>query len=98
MKFLRITAVNGTRKYIGDAHVITISTTADTQDAGTLYSAPKVVRGRINEVKYQEGGGGGGSGSITTTAVSEYTTGGILYEYGCFTVDGAFVTALSNAI
>jgi hypothetical protein len=93
MKFLRITAVNGTRTYVAEAHIVTISTTADTQDTGSAYSAPKVVRGRISEVKYQNGGSGG---SVVTTAVSAYATGGILYEYGCFTVDGAFVAALSN--
>jgi len=95
MEFLRITAADGTRQYIPDNYVVNIATTADTQDAGSNYSAPKVVRGRISQVKYYDGAVST-AGALVVTAVSEYTTGGILYEYGCFTIDGAFSAALKN--
>jgi len=95
MKFLRITAANATRQYIPDNYVVGIAVTADTLDSGSEYSAAKVIRGRISQVKYYDGTSGQG-GAAVVTSVSAYTTGGILYEYGCFTVDGAFVAALSN--
>lgn len=95
MEFLRITAADGTRQYIPDNYVINIATTADTLDAGSNYSAPKVQRGRISQVKYYDGAVST-AGAIVVTAVSAYTTGGILYEYGCFTIDGAFSVALKN--
>ena len=95
MEFLRITAANGTRQYIPDNYVVNISTTAETLDAGSNYSAPKVIRGIINQVKYYDGANAT-AGALVVTSVSPYAAGGILYEYGCFTVDGAFIDALSN--
>jgi hypothetical protein len=95
MEFLRITATNGTRQYIPDNYVANIATTADGLDAGSNYRAPNVTRGRISQVKYYDGANGT-AGSLVVTAVSAYASGGILYEYGCFTIDGAFSVALSN--
>lgn len=96
MEFLRITAPDGTRQYIPDNYVVNISTSAETQDAGSNYSAPKVIRGKITGVKYYDGANGTAGALVVVTGISAYTTGGTLYQYGCFTVDGAFVTALSN--
>jgi len=95
MEFLRITAEDGTRQYIPDNYVANIATTADSLDAGSNYRAPNVVRGRISQVKYYDGANAT-AGALVVTAVSAYTTGGILYEYGCFTIDGAFSAALRN--
>jgi len=95
MEFLRITAMDGTRTYIPDNYVVNIATTADALDAGSDYRAPNVVRGRISQVKYYDGANTT-AGAIVVTAVSAYATGGIKYEYGCFTVDGAFLAALTN--
>jgi hypothetical protein len=95
MEFLRITAADGTRQYIPDNYVVNMATTADGADAGSNYSAPKVTRGRISQVKYYDGANAT-AGALVVTAVSAYTTGGTKYEYGCFTVDGAFIAALSN--
>ena len=52
MEFLRITATDGTKKYIPDNYVVSITTSADTLDGGSDYRAPNVVRGRITNVKY----------------------------------------------
>lgn len=90
MEFLRITATNGTKKYIPDNYVVSITTAADTLDAGSNYRAPNVVRGRITEVKYTDGT------TVTTDTVAAYTGANALYEYGCYTVDGAFVAAMKN--
>jgi len=95
MEFLRITAIDGTRKYIPDNYVVQIGTTADSLDAGSDYRAPNVVRGRINQVKYYDGADTT-AGAIVVTTVSAYTPGSIKYEYGCFTIDGSFSSALSN--
>ena len=95
MEFLRITAIDGTRKYIPDNYVVQVSTTADTLDAGSDYRAPNVVRGRISQVKYYDGANTE-AGAITVTSVSAYAPGAIKYEYGCFTIDGAFSAALTN--
>lgn len=95
MEFLRITATDGTRQYIPDNYVANIATTADSLDAGSDYRAPNVVRGRISQVKYYDGANAT-AGALVVTAVSAYAPGGILYEYGCFTIDGAFSTALQN--
>jgi len=96
MEFLRITATNGTRTYIPDNYVAQITTTADTLDAGSSYRAPDVVRGRINGVKYYDGANGTAGALVVVSGISAYVTGGVLYEYGFFTVDGAFVAALRN--
>lgn len=90
MEFLRITATDGTKKYIPDNYVVSITTAADTLDAGSDYRAPNVVRGRITEAKYTDGT------TVTTDTVAAYTGANALYEYGCYTVDGAFVAAMKN--
>lgn len=95
MEFLRITAPDGTRKYIPDNYVVQIDTTADTLDAGSEYRAPNVVRGRISLVKYYDGGNTE-PGVITVASVGAYDGTNNRYEYGCFTVDSAFVAALTN--
>jgi len=96
MMFLRITAADGTRKYIPDNYVLQVSTTTDTLDAGSDYRAPNVLRGRISEVKYYDGANAT-AGAIVLTAVSAYTgASSILYEYGCITVDGSFSVMLRN--
>jgi len=95
MDFLRITAVDGTRQYISESYVLSIGTTADGADAGSNYSAPKVTRGRINQVKYYDGANTT-AGAIVVASVSAYASGGTLYEYGCLTNDGAFSVYLRN--
>ncbi len=95
MIFLRITAADGTRQYIPDNYVVKITTAADTRDAGTAYRAANILRGKITEVKYYDGANGT-AGALVVTAVSSYVTGGILYEYGSITVDGAFSQMMSN--
>jgi hypothetical protein len=96
MEFLRITAPDGTRQYIPDNYVVNISTSADSLDAGSNYRAPNVVRGKITGVKYYDGANDTAGAIIAVTGIPAYVTGGTLYSYGCFTVDGAFVAALSN--
>lgn len=96
MEFLRITAADGTRTYIPDNYVAQITTTADALDAGSDYRAPNVVRGRINGVKYYDGANATAGALVVVSGISAYAAGGVLYEYGCFTVDGAFVAALKN--
>jgi len=95
MEFLRITATDGTRQYIPDNYVVNIATTADALDAGSNYRAPNVTRGRISQVKYYDGANTT-AGALVVTSVSAYAAGGILYEYGCFTIDGGFSAALKN--
>jgi len=95
MEFLRITATDGTRQYIPDNYVVNIATTADGVDGGSNYRAPNVTRGRISQVKYYDGANST-AGALVVTAVSAYASGGILYEYGCFSMDGAFSAALRN--
>jgi len=95
MEFLRITAPDGTRQYIPDNYVANIATSADTLDAGSAYRAPNVVRGRITQVKYYDGLAAT-AGALVVVTVPAYVAGGTLYSYGCFTVDGAFLAALSN--
>lgn len=90
MEFLRITATDGTKKYIPDNYVVSITTSADTLDAGSDYRAPNVVRGKITEAKYTDGA------TVTTDTVAAYNGANALYEYGCYTVDGAFVAAMKN--
>lgn len=90
MEFLRITATDGTKKYIPDNYVVSITTSADTLDGGSDYRAPNVVRGRITEAKYTDGA------TVTTDTVAAYNGANALYEYGCYTVDGAFVAAMKN--
>jgi len=90
MEFLRITATNGTKKYIPDNYVVSIATAADTLDAGSDYRAPNVIRGKITGAVYTDGL------TVTTDVVAAYTGANALYEYGCYTVDGAFMAALKN--
>ena len=95
MHFLKITAANGTKQYIPDNYVLKITTAADTQDTGSSYRSPNVVRGRITEVKYYDGATTT-AGTIVVTAVPAFVTGGIKYQYGEQTVDGAFIEVFSN--
>lgn len=96
MEFLRITAVDGTKQYIPDNYVVKITTAADTLDAGSTYSAPNVVRGKITEVKYYDGANAT-AGALVVTAVTAWAGAStIRYEYGSYTFDGAFSAALSN--
>jgi len=95
MEFLRITATDGTKQYIPDNYVVKITTAADTQDAGSNYSAPKVIRGRITGVTYYDGANAT-AGALVVTAVGAYDGTNARYQYGCFTVDGAFVATMSN--
>jgi len=95
MEFLKVTATDGTVTYIPDNYVVHVHTVADTLDAGSDYSAPKVVRGRINEVSY---GAVTGTtfGWVTAASIPAYNGSNIKYEYGCKTIDGAFSAAMSN--
>ena len=95
MEFLRITAADGTRKYIPDNYVMQISVSAEAKDTGSGYRAPNVVRGKITEVKYYDGANAT-AGAIVVTAVIPWVTGGIKYEYGCHTFDGAFSVVITN--
>ena len=91
MEFLRITASDGTRKYIPDNYVAQISVAADTGTTASNYAASTVVRGKITAVKYYDGANTTAGALVVVTDLSTAK-----YEYGCFTNDGAFVTALSN--
>ncbi len=91
MEFLRITASNGVKTYIPDNYVAQITVAADTATSSTNYAAPTVIRGKITGVKYYDGANATAGALVVVTDVSTAK-----YEYGCFTVDGAFVTALSN--
>jgi len=95
MEFLRVTATDGTRTYIPDNYVAHVHVTADTLDAGSDYSAPKVIRGRIYEVSYAVVTGTVFSW-VTAASIPAYNGANILYEYGEYTFDGAFSTALRN--
>lgn len=95
MEFLKITAADGTKQLIPDNYVVKVTTAADTFDAGSSYRAPNVVRGKITEVKYYDGANAT-AGALVVTAVSAYVPGGIKYEYGHQSVDGAFSAYLSN--
>jgi hypothetical protein len=91
MEFLRITASNGVKTYIPDNYVAQITVAADTGTTASDYAASTVVRGKITGVKYYDGANATAGALVVVTDVSAAK-----YEYGCFTVDGAFVTALSN--
>ena len=95
MEFLRITATDGTKQYIPDNYVVKIVTAADTNDAGSNYSAPKVIRGKITSVTYYDGANAT-AGALVVAATSAYDGTNARYQYGCFTVDGAFVATMSN--
>ena len=98
MKFLRITAADNTRTYIPDNYVVKLSIGADTKSAATAYGTGRITRGKIVGVSYLDGISGSQPSIVVVTGIPVYTTGGILYEYGCFTKDGAFVAVLSNAV
>jgi len=95
MHFLRITAANGTRQHIPENYVLKITTATDTQDSGSAYRAPNVARGRITEVKYYDGATTT-AGAIVVNTVAAYAPGGVKYQYGEQTVDGAFNEIFSN--
>ena len=95
MEFLRITATDGTRQYIPDNYVVNIATSADTFDAGSNYAAPKVIRGKITQVKYYDGANAT-AGALVVATVAAWNGSNTKYEYGCFTVDGAFSAAMTN--
>jgi hypothetical protein len=95
MKFLKITATDGTQNYIPDGYVVSVKTAADTLDAGSAYSAPKVIRGRITGVTYYDGANAT-AGALVVVTVAARGAGVATYEYGCKTDDGAFSVAMSN--
>jgi hypothetical protein len=95
MEFLKITNTDGTQKYIPDNYVVSVKTAADTLDAGSSYSAPKVLRGRITEVTYYDGLAAT-AGALVVDTVAAKGSGVPTYEYGCKTIDGAFSVAMSN--
>jgi hypothetical protein len=95
MEFLKVTATNGTSTYIPDNYVVHVHTAADTLDAGSDYSAPKVIRNRITEVSYAIVTGTTFSW-VTAAAIPAYNGANIRYEYGCKTLDGTFSAAMSN--
>jgi len=96
MEFLRITATDGTKQYIPDNYVVKVIVSADTLDAGSDYAAPKVIsRGKITSVSYYDGANTT-AGALVVAAVTAYNGANALYEYGCFTIDGAFSTAMRN--
>jgi len=95
MEFLRITATDGTRQYIPDNYVVKVVTAADTLDAGSNYSAPKVIRGKITSVTYYDGANTT-AGALVVATVAAYTGSNTQYQYGCYTIDGAFSAAMSN--
>jgi len=95
MEFLRITATDGTRQYIPDNHVLNVATSTDTVDAGSNYSAPKVIRGKITQVKYFDGANAT-AGAIVVASTPAFTGANTKYEYGCFTNDGAFSNYMTN--
>lgn len=95
MEFLRITATDGTRQYIPDNYVVNIATSADTLDAGSDYRAPNVIRGKITQVKYYDGANTT-AGAIVVATTAAFNGSNTKYEYGCFTVDGSFSSAMTN--
>ena len=96
MIFLKITAANGIATLVPDNYVLQVVTAADTRDAGSAYRAPNVVRGKITSVKYYDGANATAGAIVAVASISAYVTGGIKYEYGMITPDGAFVTLMSN--
>jgi len=95
MEMLKITATDGTQKYVPDNYVVSVNTAADTLDAGSDYSAPKVIRGRITGVTYYDGANAT-AGALVVVVVPAKGAGVATYEYGCKTIDGAFSVAMSN--
>jgi hypothetical protein len=96
MIFLRITTGAGVRTYIPDNAVLQVVSATDSQDAGSSYRAPNVVRGKLTEVKYLNGANAAAPTITAVAAIPAYTTGGTLYEYGMFNFDGSFAVMLSN--
>jgi hypothetical protein len=95
MEFLRIIATDGTMQYIPDNYVVNVLTSAETYSASTDYSAPKVIRGKITQVKYYDGANAT-AGALVVAAVAAFNGANTKYEYGCYTIDGAFSVAMSN--
>ena len=91
MEFLRITANDGTRKYIPDNYVAQVSVAADTGTTASAYAASTVIRGKITGVKYYDGANATAGALVVVTDVSTAK-----YEYGCHTIDGAFSVALTS--
>lgn len=100
MKFLRITATDGTRKWITPDYLQSVSTAADTLDAGSNYSAPKVIRGKISGLQYKDN-----TNSLSApvaNAPSTATTGGTLaagtYYYVVTAINSVGETIKSNEV
>ena len=98
MKFLRITAADGSKTFVPNPYVIQITTGADTTGAATDYGSGRITRGKITGVKYNDGTVIAPTTIVVITSIPAYTGGAIRYDYGCLTVDGAFVATLSNAV
>lgn len=96
MEFLRITAANGTARWVPKENVVRVLTGADTLSAATSYGSGRISRGLITEVAYTDDDGVGGARITVVAAVPAYTAGGILYEVGCLSPDGAFAAIMSN--
>jgi hypothetical protein len=96
MQFLRITAADGTRQWIPMENVVRVETAADAVGASTAYAAGRLQRGLITEIAYLSGAAATEPTITEVAAIPAYTAGGILYEIGCHSVDGAFVAILSN--
>jgi len=95
MIFLRITAVDGTRRHFPDNYTLNINTAADTSDTSSAMAVGKPIRGKITSVKYFDGTVGT-AGAIVVDTVAAYNGANTLYEYGDLTPDGAFTEYLSN--
>jgi len=86
MEFLRFKN-NSTAnyQYIPDNYVVRIHVAADTLDAGSNYSAPKVIRGKIIGVHYLFAANGLVPSIVDTGVLPAYNGSNALYEYGCHT-------------
>lgn len=100
MEFLKITSVDGTQRYVNENNIIRILTAADTLDAGSLYSAPKVIRGLITGVAFN-----GATTAVSAPVLNTVTTaltGGLLlantYFYVVSATNALGVTGRSNEL
>jgi hypothetical protein len=96
LEFLRITNVDGTKRYIPSGSVVHVTTATDALDAGSDYRAPNVTRGVITSVGYLDGSHGAGQAVVLVNGIAAFNGANIRYEYGAMTFDGAFSAALSN--
>jgi len=96
MNFLRITASNGIKTMIPEGGVVQITTAADTVGAATDNASGHVTRGLITAVKYNDAATAVAQTVVIVTGIVAFTTGGVLYEFGTQSTDGAFNAVLSN--